>query len=114
VLAGRGPQRLPGVGCDHCGATSGPDGRSVKICNGCHSARSAGARRRSGSPRCRCGSFRPNGSGSIATADRNLRDMPAQRQNVQCLRCNLTTGPPNFSPLSLRARYAPKWSKRLC
>jgi len=42
VLAGRGPPRLPGVGCDHCGATSGPDGRSVKICNGCHSARFCG------------------------------------------------------------------------
>jgi len=43
VLAGRGPAVLPGTGCDHCGATSGPDGRSVKFCNGCHAARFCGA-----------------------------------------------------------------------
>jgi len=43
VLAGRGPAVLPGTGCDHCGATSGPDGRSIKICNGCHAARFCGA-----------------------------------------------------------------------
>jgi hypothetical protein len=39
VLAGRGPTLLPGTCCDRCGATCGADGRSVKICNGCHSAR---------------------------------------------------------------------------
>lgn len=43
VLAGRGPQAmLPGTCCDRCGATSGADGRSVKICDGCYSARFCG------------------------------------------------------------------------
>jgi len=42
VLSGRGPAVLPGTGCDHCGTASGADGRSVKICNGCHSARFCG------------------------------------------------------------------------
>lgn len=30
---------LPGTCCDTCGTTSGADGRSVKICDGCYAAR---------------------------------------------------------------------------